>query len=93
MPLVRGGVISAVAPGSIGEEVGLEPGDVLLAINGHPLRDVIDYRFYGAEEELILEVARGGSRYRLEIERDYDEDLGLAFREPLFDGLRQCNNR
>ncbi|MCD6520593.1 MAG: DUF512 domain-containing protein [Anaerolineae bacterium] len=88
----RGGLISRVRPGSIGEEIGLEPGDILLAINGHPLRDIIDYRYYSAEEFLLLEVERNGKLYRVEIERDYDEDLGLEFAEPLFDGLRQCEN-
>lgn len=91
-PKPRGGVIAAVAPGSIGAEIGLEPGDVLEAVNGHPLRDVIDYRYYTAEEELSLVVSRGSERFTLEIERDYDEELGLTFTEALFDGLRECNN-
>lgn len=87
-----GGIISAVAPGSIGEEVGIEPGDRLTAINGHPLRDIIDYRYHGADEELELVIVRQGTEYRIEIERDYDEVLGLSFAEPLFDGLRRCRN-
>jgi len=89
----QGGMIVAVADGSIGAEVGIEPGDRLLAINGHALRDVIDYRFYGAEEELVLEIERDGQRHRLEIERDYDEELGLDFAELTFDGLIECDNR
>ncbi|MEA3346013.1 MAG: PDZ domain-containing protein [Chloroflexota bacterium] len=44
------GEISSVASDSLGEELGLRPGDLLLAINGHRLRDVIDYQYYGAEE-------------------------------------------
>lgn len=93
MPKQRGGVIVSVDPSGVGAEIGLEPGDVLLSINGHALRDVLDYRFYGAEEELELIVERAGERYKLEIERDYDEDLGIAFAEPLFDRLLLCNNR
>jgi putative radical SAM enzyme (TIGR03279 family) len=88
-----GGRIADVEPGSIGEEIGVEPGDVLVSINGHPLRDVIDFQFYGAEEELELQIERGGRLHRIEVEREYDESLGLGFVEPLFDGLRQCVNR
>jgi putative radical SAM enzyme (TIGR03279 family) len=93
MTSARGGVIFAVRPGSVGSELGLEPGDRLVSINEHVLRDVIDYRYYSAEEELVLVVERAGECHRLEVERDYDEDLGLEFAEPLFDGLRRCNNR
>jgi len=87
-----GGVISAVAAEGIGAEVGLEPGDRLLAINGHPLRDLIDYRYYADEERLELLVERAGRQHTLEIERDEDETLGLEFSEIVFDGLRQCAN-
>lgn len=89
----RGNVITAVDPGSIGDEIGLEPGDRLLAINGHLLRDVIDYRFYGADEELWLDIERDGQVHRIQVERDYDETLGLTFDSVLFDDLRQCDNR
>ncbi len=88
----RGGLVSAVAEGSVGAEIGIEPGDRLLAINGTTLRDEIDYRFYGAEDELELVVERGGERHVLEVERDYDEELGLSFAEPVFDGMRLCKN-
>lgn len=88
-----GGLVAAVEPESIGEEIGIEPGDRLVSINGQTLRDVIDYRFYAAEEHLVLVVERGGERYEIEVERDYDEALGLEFAESLFDGLRECNNR
>jgi len=88
-----GGLISGVRLGSLGAELGLEPGDRLLSINSHTLHDVIDYRYYGAEEELVLLVERAGERQRLEVERDYNQELGLEFAGPLFDGLRRCNNR
>mgnify|MGYP000896508985 CR=1 FL=1 len=84
-----GGLIATVRPASLGAEAGLEPGDRLLSINGHRLHDIIDYRYYGAEEELVLLIERAGERQRLEVERDYDKDLGLEFAEPLFDGLRR----
>jgi len=92
MAKTPGGVIENVLPGSIGEEIGLEPGDILVSINGYPLRDEIDYRYYGAEEELELVVQRDGELHHLEVERDYDEELGLEFTAPVFDGIRVCSN-
>lgn len=86
--------ISGVLPGSIAEEVGFSAGDRLVAINGQLLRDLIDYRFACAEEFLTLEVLDDrGRTHQVEIEKDYDEDLGLEFATALFDGLIQCNNR
>ena len=91
--MAKGGVIAEVRSGSIAAELGLQPGDALLSINGHVLRDVIDYRFYGAEEELELAVERGGEQIAHQVERSYDQELGIEFAEPTFDGLRLCNNR
>ncbi len=89
----EGGVISQIEPGGIAEELGLQPGDVVLAIDGFPLRDVIDYRFAIADEriELLAHGADGETIY--EIEKDPDDDLGIEFAEPLFDRLRTCNNK
>jgi putative radical SAM enzyme (TIGR03279 family) len=86
-------VVASVEPGSIGAELGFEPGDRLLSINGRRPRDLIDLQFLVGEEELVLEVEDpGGSLHTVELEKDLDEGLGLAFTEALFDGLRQCNN-
>jgi putative radical SAM enzyme (TIGR03279 family) len=88
-----GGVIAAVEPGGVGQAVGLQAGDRLLAINGHPLRDLIDVQFYGAEERLDLLVERAGQRLLIQAERDYDQDLGLTFAHPTFDvDIRRCAN-
>ncbi|MBM2827011.1 MAG: hypothetical protein HW403_1075 [Dehalococcoidia bacterium] len=87
-----GGLITSVAPGSIGEAIGLKAGDLLVSINGHVLRDVIDYRFYGAEERLRLEVDRGGERTYLDVEKDPDESLGVDFGAVLFEEIERCNN-
>ena len=89
----EGGLVVSVTPGSVGDEIGLEQGDRLVSINGHTLRDIIDYRYHSTEEELTLVVERAGERHTLKVERDYDEDLGLEFAEPVFDGIRLCDNR
>jgi putative radical SAM enzyme (TIGR03279 family) len=88
-----GGIIAAVEPGSLAARIGLEPGDELLAINDHPLRDIIDVQFYGAEETLALSVARDGERWRIDTERSYNQGLGLSFINPTFDvDIRRCAN-
>lgn len=86
--------ITRVLPGSIAEEVGFEVGDRLVSINGDRPRDLIDYRFLCADEVLELEVLdTEGEMHQVEIEKDYDDELGLEFESALFDGLIQCNNR
>ncbi len=87
------GVISSVRRESPAEKVGLLPGDELLSVNGHRLRDVIDYRFYSAEEELEFVIRRGGKVFTRRLRRAYGESLGLDFQEVVFDGLRRCRNR
>jgi putative radical SAM enzyme (TIGR03279 family) len=90
---LRPAQITRVLPDSIAAEVGFDAGDRLVSINGQPLRDLIDYRFMCADEFLDLEVLDAkGKKHRVEIEKDYDEDLGLEFETALFDELIQCNN-
>ncbi|MDZ8053635.1 MAG: TIGR03279 family radical SAM protein [Aulosira sp. ZfuVER01] len=85
--------ISKVLPDSIAAEIGFEAGDAIVAINGTPPRDLIDYQYLCADEVLELEVLdAAGKTHHLEIEKDYDEDLGLEFETALFDALIQCNN-
>ena len=86
--------ITKVLPDSIAEELGFEPGDAIAKINGVEPRDLIDYRFLCADEYLELEVLdEAGATHHVELEKDYDADLGLEFATALFDGLIQCNNR
>jgi putative radical SAM enzyme (TIGR03279 family) len=88
------GLIATVSPGSLAERVGLRPGDELHSIDDRPVRDVIDVRFYAAEERLTLRVRRQGrGAFTIKAERRYDEPLGLAFEQPTFDGIRRCANR
>ncbi len=91
---IRPALITKVLPDSIAAEIGFESGDRLVAINGSRPRDLIDYQFLCADEVLELEVLdAAGKNHQVEIEKDYDEDLGLEFDTALFDGLIQCNNR
>ena len=91
--LPRPAVVDSVEPGSIADELGFQPGDRLLSLNGIRPRDLIDFQILQGEEELVLEVEDpDGTRHAVEIEKDADEGLGLCFSEALFDGLRQCNN-
>jgi putative radical SAM enzyme (TIGR03279 family) len=91
---IRPALITNVLPDSIAAEIGFEAGDRLVSINGQPLRDLIDYQFFCADEFLELEVLDvNGRAHQVEIEKDYDDDLGLEFETALFDGLIQCNNR
>ncbi|MBT1071248.1 DUF512 domain-containing protein [Pelotalea chapellei] len=81
---MSGLVIESVLPGSVMEEMGVEAGDRLLAINAHPLRDIIDYSYLVADnEQLELEIERkDGELWELEIERESHEPLGLTFPAP-----------
>jgi putative radical SAM enzyme (TIGR03279 family) len=86
-------VVATVEPGSIGEELGFQPGDRLVAVNGIRPRDLIDLRMLCGEEDLALEVEDpNGTCHHIELEKDADDGLGLGFTEALFDGLKQCNN-
>jgi putative radical SAM enzyme (TIGR03279 family) len=89
-----GGAVSAVEPGTLADHVGLRPGDLVLAVNGYPLRDVIDFRFYAAEEEIELTVQRDGRETVLSGARRYEQPVGVEFAHPTFDvDIRRCNNK
>lgn len=90
---IRPARITKVLPDSIASEVGFTPGDAIVAINGTRPRDLIDYQFLCADEVLEMEVLDAkGITHQVEIEKDYDTDLGLEFETALFDALIQCNN-
>lgn len=91
---IRPARITKILPDSIGAEIGFEVGDAIVSINGMHPRDLIDYQFLCADEILELEILdEKGKTHQIEIEKDYDDDLGLEFETALFDGLIQCNNR
>lgn len=87
-------IISGVEEGSIAQEAGIEPGDRLVSMNGQSVRDVFDYRFLSAEEEVLLEVCKAdGKILQIEIEKDEWEELGLIFEKPLLDEEKSCRNK
>lgn len=82
--------IIGVDEGSIAEELELEVGDVLLSMNGQPVRDLLDYQIYVATEELLLEVRkRNGELWDLEFEKDLEDGLGIHLEHP---APVQCGN-
>lgn len=86
--------ISRVLPGSIAEELELAPGDVLLSVNDHEIEDVFDYHYYTNEEYLTVAVRKpDGEEWELEIEKEFEEDLGLEFESSLMDEYRSCRNK
>ena len=87
-------VIISVEPGSIAEEIGIEPGDVLVSINDKEVLDVFDYRYLINDEYLEVLLKDGeGEEYIAEIEKDYDEDIGIVFECGLMDDARSCRNK
>lgn len=87
-------VIKEVLPGSIAEECGMEPGDILLKINGEEILDILDYRYMVQEEELVITVlSKQGEEVEVEIEKDFDEDLGIEFENAFMDNYRSCSNK
>lgn len=80
MATKRGIEIEEVLPGSPADRSGLKPGDLLLAVNGHKLRDAIDLMFHKGYEDIELTYDRGGVRQDLNIPNPEDEDLGITIR-------------
>ena len=87
-------IISKVEAGSIAEQLELEPGDCLLAINGQKIEDVFDYQYLVNDEYLLVLVQKSnGEEWELEIEKDYDADLGVEFENGLMDEYKSCCNK
>ncbi len=87
-------VIKDVVPGGIAQELGLAPGDVLLSINGQSVRDVLDYQYLCQDAELLVLVQKAdGEEWELEIEKAYDEDLGIVFENAFMDAYHSCRNK
>src|SRR3954471_13160805 len=87
----RGVTITDVESGSIAAELDLEPGDRIMRVNGHLVRDYLDFRYQSSgETDLVVDVRkRTGEDWELNIERDEGEDFGLSFEQIV---PRQCAN-
>ena len=87
-------VISKVYKDSIADELGIEVGDLLFSINGEPIHDIIEYRFLLSDEYLEVEIQKQNREvYIYEIEKDYDDDLGIEFTNPIIDKAKSCRNK
>ena len=86
--------ISGVVPGSIAEEVGIEAGDLLVAIDGRPVRDIIDFIEWTSVDTVSITIKkRDGQEWIIDIEKEPDDDFGIIFEQPLLDRQRSCSNR
>lgn len=87
-------IISGVNKGSIAEELNIEIGDILLSINDKKIEDIIEYKFFISDEYLEVEIQKkDGEIYIYEIEKEYDEDLGIEFINPIIDKAKSCRNK
>ena len=86
-------IISEITKNSIAEELCFENGDKILKINGVEPKDLIDYRFSINDEYIELEIERKNGEIEVyEIEKDFDEDLGIVFESAVFDRVKLCAN-
>ena len=91
----KGHLINNVLPGSIAEEMEIEAGDYLLEINGEILEDVFDYHYMINDEYIEVLIRKGNTKeeWLLEIDKEYEEDLGIEFEQSLMDDYKSCTNK
>lgn len=86
--------IKTVEKNSIAQELGVEPGDVLLEINKNAIEDIFDYQYLIRDEYIEVLIRKtNGEEWLLEIDKEYDEDLGVEFENGLMDDYRSCHNK
>lgn len=87
-------IVKEILDGSIAQEMEIEPGDNILAVNDHPIEDIFDYQYLINDEYIELLVRKpDGEEWLLEIDKDYDEDLGIVFENSLMDNYKSCYNK
>ena len=87
------GWVREVVPESPADRAGLQPGDLVRTINGHLVRDLVDYRFYVADEELVIGFDRQQDQHEVRVTKTIDENLGVLFGEEPTPFIRQCANK
>ena len=86
-------LVEEIISGSIADEIGIRACDKILKVNGLEPKDIIEYSYIINDEEIVLLVEhKNGELEEIEIEKDYDEDLGLVFSSAVFDKLKRCQN-
>lgn len=87
-------IVNKVINGSIAEELDICPQDEIVSIDGNKMLDMIDYNFYCKSDFITLEVKKkNGEIEQIEIEKDFDEDLGIVFESAVFDRVKPCLNK
>lgn len=87
-------IIYKVTPGSIAEEMKIEAGDVLVSVNGKEIEDVFDFHYAVNDEYLEIVIRKAdGEEWEIEIEKEYNEDLGIEFENGLMDDYKSCTNK
>ena len=90
----KGHLIARIEPGSIAEEMEIRAGDRLLEINGQPVEDVFDYQYLTQDDYVEVLVEKpSGEEWLLEVDKEYEEDLGIVFENGLMDDYRSCSNK
>lgn len=87
------GWVREVVPESPADRAGLQSGDLVRTINGHMVRDLVDYRFYVADEELVIGFDRQQETHEVRVTKTADENLGVLFGEEPAPFIRQCANK
>ena len=86
-------IVNGVVEGSIAEELGIEKGDEILSIDNSKMIDMIDYNFLCKADLLTLEIKKlNGEIEEIELEKDFDEELGIIFESAVFDRVKPCLN-
>ncbi len=90
----KGHLIGRVEEDSIAEELNIEPGDKLLKINDQEIKDIFDYQYLVQDEHLEVLIEKAdGEEWILDIDKEFDEDLGIEFDNGLMDNYRSCSNK